>query len=382
MNSRLTRHELLRRGAAGGALLAFPSILAACGGGGGGNGEATDDELKSVLNFSNWPFYMDKVGKRHPTLDQFQKATGIKVNYFEDVNSNDEYFAKVQGPLSQGNGIGRDIFVATDNSRFPTLYVSQGWVQELDKELIPNFANLIDAQAAPPFDPDRTYSLPWLGGMTGIAWNEDLTGPVTTVTQLLEDSSLKGKVTMLSEMGDSVGIVMADLGDDPAAVTDESFDRAIVKVQAAVDSGQIRRFTGNDYAQPLANGDLAACVAWSGDVASLVADNPKLKWAVPEKGGIIWTDNMFIPTGGSVATASTYMNFVYDPKIAAQIAVGTGFISAVKGVKEEAAKLDPDSASNPLIFPDEALLSELHQNDPKMLDNEDYITLWQGVLGQ
>jgi spermidine/putrescine transport system substrate-binding protein len=255
-------------------------------------------------------------------------------------------------------------------------------VQELDKELIPNISNLIDAQASPPFDPDRTYSLPWLSGMTGIAWNEDLTGPVTTVAQLLEDPKLKGKVTMLSEMGDSVGVVMADAGDDPSAVTDESFDRAIERVQAAVDSGQIRRFTGNDYAQPLANGDLAACVAWSGDVASLVADNPKLKWAVPEKGGIIWTDNMLIPTGGSVPTASTYMNFVYDPKIAAQIAVGTGYISSVNGVKDEAVKLDPDSASNVLIFPDDALLAQLSQNDPAMLGNEDYITKWQAVLGQ
>jgi spermidine/putrescine transport system substrate-binding protein len=383
MNPRMTRQELLRRSAAAGALVAFPSLLAACGGGDGGGGSGGgEQELKTVLNFSNWPFYMDTVNKRHPTLDQFKAEMGITVNYFEDVNSNDEYFAKVQGPLSQGNGIGRDIMVATDNSRFPSIYVSEGWVQALDKELIPNFANLVETQASPPFDPDRTYSLPWLGGMTGIAWNEDLTGPVTTVSQLLEDPKLKGKVTMLSEMGDSIGIVMADEGDDPAAVTDETFDRAIERVQAAVDSGQIRRFTGNDYAQPLANGDLAACIAWSGDVASLVADNPKLKWAVPEKGGIIWTDNMLIPTGGSVATASTYMNFVYDPKIAAQIAVGTGFISSVKGVKEEAVKLDPASASNVLIFPDDAVLAQLSQNDPTMLDNEDYITKWQEVQGQ
>jgi spermidine/putrescine transport system substrate-binding protein len=381
MNPRMTRDELLRRGAAAGALLSFPALFTACGGGDGG-GEAAEDELKTVLNFSNWPFYMDKEGKTHPTLDQFKQETGITVNYFEDVNSNDEYFAKVQGPLSNGNGIDRDIFVATDNSRFPTIYVSQGWVQELDKERIPNISNLLDAQASPPFDPERTYSLPWLSGMTGIAWNEDLTGPVASITQLLEDPELKGKVTMLSEMGDSVGIVLADLDEDPSAVTDEGFDAAIQKVQAAVDSGQIRRFTGNDYAQPLANGDLAACVAWSGDVASLVADNPRLKWAVPEKGGIIWTDNMFIPTGGSVATASTYMNFVYDPKIAAQIAVGTGFISSVKGLKEEAVKLDPDAAANVLIFPDDDLLAQLHQNDPAMLDNDDYITKWQAVLGQ
>jgi spermidine/putrescine transport system substrate-binding protein len=377
---RMTRDELLRRGAAASVLLSLPSLLAACGGDDGGNGDG--GEVLDVLNFSNWPFYMDVDGQRHPTLDQFTQETGIKVNYFEDINSNDEYFATIQGRLAQGQGIGRDIFVATDNSRFPALYVDQGWVQELDKDLIPNFENLIDAQATPPFDPERTYSLPWLSGMDGIAWNEEITGPVTSITQLFEDSSLKGKVTVFSEMADTLGLVLLDNDDDPQSVTDEAFDRALGRVQAAVDSGQIRRFTGNDYVQPLTNGDLAACIAWSGDIASVVADNPNLKWDIPEKGGIIWTDNMFIPTGGSVPTASTYMNFVYDPKIAAQVAVGTSYISSVKGVKEEAVKLDPASANNQLIFPDDDTLSRVYFNDPAMVNNDDYITRWQKVQGQ
>ena len=377
----MTRDELLRRGAAASALLSLPSLLAACGGG-DGNGDADGGEVLDVLNFSNWPFYMDVQGKRHPTLDQFTQQTGIKVNYFEDINSNDEYFAKIQGPLSQGNGIDRDIIVATDNSRFPALYVDQGWVQELDKDRIPNFANLIDAQASPPFDPERTYSLPWLSGMDGIAWNEQLTGPVTSITQLFEDPKLKGKITALSEMADTLGLVLLDNGDDPASVTDEAFDRALTRVQDAVDSGQIRRFTGNDYVQPLATGSLVACIAWSGDIATVVADNPHLRWAIPEKGGIIWTDNMMIPTGGSVPTASEYMNFVYDPKIAAQLAVGTSFITSVKGVKEEAVKLDPTSANNPLIFPDDDTLAQVHFNDPAIINNEDFITRWQEVQGQ
>ncbi len=378
MSTEITRKALLQRGAAGVTVLSLPGLLAACGGGGGGS--ADGGELKDVLNFSNWPYYMDVEGKKHPTLDQFTAETGINVNYFEDVNSNDEYFAKIQGRLSQGQGIDRDLIVATDNSRFPALYVEQGWVQPLDKELIPNFENLIEAQASPPFDPDRTYSLPWLSGMDGIAWNEDVTGPVTSMTQLLEDPKLKGKVTVLSEMSDTIGLVLLDNGDDPAAVTDEAFDRALARIQAAVDSGQIRRFTGNDYVQPLTQGDIAACVAWGGDIAS--AGIPKLKWALPDKGGIIWTDNMLIPTGGSVPTASTYMNFVYDPKIAAQIAVGTSYMVAVKGVKEEAVKLDPDSANNPLIFPDDETLAQVQQNDPAMLNNDDYITRWQEVQGQ
>jgi spermidine/putrescine transport system substrate-binding protein len=381
MNPRITRQELLRRGAAGGALLAFPSLLAACGGGDGDDGgEAGGGELKTVLNFANWPYYMDV--EKPTTLQQFTEQSGIKVNYFEEINDNAEYFAKVQGPLSQGQGIDRDIFVFTDNSRFPGILVNEGWVEKLDTSLIPNMANLVPAQASPPFDPNREYSLPWQSGMTGIAWNEDLTGPVESIEQLLEDPKLKGKVSMLQELADSVGLVMLANGDDPTAVTDDSFNAVIERVQAAVDSGQVVRFTGNDFAQPLTRGTFAASVAWSGDIVQLLADNPKLKWAIPRDGGMIWTDNMLIPTGGSVPTASTYMNYVYDPVVAAKIAAYINYVTPVQGAKEELAKTDPETANNPLIFPDEQTLSQVTQFDAAALDNDEYITLWQGVLGQ
>ncbi len=242
--------------------------------------------------------------------------------------------------------------------------------------------NLIAAQASPPFDPNRDYSLPWQSGMTGIAWNEELTGPVESVEQLFEDPKLKGKVSMLMELADSVGLVMLANGDDPGAVTDESYERAIERVQAAVDSEQVVRFTGNDFAQPLTNGTFAASVAWSGDVIQLLADNPKLKWAIPKDGGMIWTDNMFIPTGGSVPTASTYMNSVYDPEVAAKIAAYINYVTPVSGAKEVLAKTDPETAANTLIFPDEATLAQVKQFDSAALGNEDYITTWQGVLGQ
>ena len=230
--------------------------------------------------------------------------------------------------------------------------------------------------------PALSYSLPWQGGMTGIAWNEDLTGPVESIEQLLEDPKLKGKVSMLTELADSVGLVMLANGDDPVSVTDESYQRAIDRVQAAVDSGQVVRFTGNDFAQPLTRGTFAASVAWSGDVIQLLADNPNLKWAIPRDGGMIWTDNMFIPTGGSVPTASTFMNHVYDPAVAAKIAAYINYVTPVQGAKEELAKTDPKTADNPLIFPDEATLAQVKQFDSAALDNDDYITKWQQVLGQ
>jgi spermidine/putrescine transport system substrate-binding protein len=378
MNRRITRQELLRRGAAGTALLTVPGLLAACGGGDGGS--TTGGELKDVLNFANWPYYMDT--ESPTTLEDFKAETGITVNYFEEINDNSDYFAKVQGPLSQGQSIDRDIFVFTDNSRFPGILVAEGWVEELDKDLIPNIANLVDAQASPPFDPDRSYSLPWMGGMTGIAWNEDQTGPVESIEQLLEDPALKGKVSMLTEMADSVGLVMLANGDDPASVTDESFQAAIDRVQTAVDSEQIVRFTGNDFAQPLTRGTFAASVAWSGDVVQLLADNPNLKWAIPADGGMIWTDNMFIPAGGSVPTASTYMNSVYDPAVAAKLAAAIAYVSPVKGAREELAKTDPETANNTLIFPDDDTLSRVNQYDSEALNNDDHISKWQAVLGQ
>jgi spermidine/putrescine transport system substrate-binding protein len=380
MTSRITRRELVQRGAAGATLLTLPGLLAACGGGGGGGGSS---EVADVLRFSNWPLYIDfdEKTKKHATLDEFTQKTGIKVEYFEDINDNAQYFGKIQGPLSQGRGIDRDIIVMTDNSRFPGLLIDKGWVEELDKTLIPNITNLVDAQSSPPFDPDRTYSLPWQSGMTGIAWNEDVTGPVTSIQQLLEDPKLKGKVTMLMEMADSVGLVMLQNGDDPKTVTDATFDRAIDTVTKAVDDGQLRRFTGNDYAQPLTKGDIAAAVAWSGDVVQLLASNPKLKWAIPESGGMIWTDNMLIPQDGSAPTASTYMNFVYDPAVAAKIAAYVNYVTPVKGAREELAKTDPDAANNTLIFPTDDMLAKVNQFDAKALSNQDYIQRWQTVLG-
>lgn len=380
MNYRLTRRQLVQRGAAGVTFLSLPGLLAACGGGDGG-GEG--GELADVLRFANWTLYIDvdESTKESPTLQQFEEETGIAVQYFEEINDNSTYFAKIQGPLGQGRGIDRDIVVFTDNSRFPSLMIDKGWVEKLDKDRIPNIENLVDAQASPPFDPNREYSLPWQSGMTGIAWNENVSGPVTSIDQLLEDPKLKGKVTMLTEMADSIGLVMLANGDDPTTVTDETFQAAIDRVQKAVDSGQIRSFTGNDYTGPLSKGDIAAAVAWSGDVVQLVLDNPKLKWDIPEAGAMIWTDNMLIPLEGSAPTASEFMNFVYRPEIAAQIAAYVNYVTPVKGAREELAKTDPETADNPLIFPTDDMLSRVSQFDSAALNNESYIEAWQKVLG-
>jgi spermidine/putrescine transport system substrate-binding protein len=384
MTDHLTRRELLQRAAAGGTVLTLPGLLAACGGGGGksGGGSGATKKLAKTLNFSNWTLYIDvnEKTKTHPSLLQFKQKYGVNVNYVEDINDNASYFGKIQGPLSRGQSIDRDIIVMTDNSRYPSLLIKKGWLEKLDKSAIPNIKNLQPALQHPNWDPDRDYSLPWQSGMTGIAYNDRLSDPVLSIPQLLEDKKLKGKVTLLSEMGDSLALVMLANGDDPAKVTDATFNRAIKRIKKAVDSGQVRQFTGNDYSGPLAKGDLKAAMAWSGDIVQLQSSNKHLHWNLPEHGGDIWTDNMLIPKGGNVYTASVYMNFVYQPKIAAEIEAYVNYICPVAGAKQVLLKSDPAIAKNTLIFPTKKMLDNVHIIDAKALSNQKYLTTWQNLV--
>jgi spermidine/putrescine transport system substrate-binding protein len=385
MTDQLTRRDLLQRAAAGGTVLTLPGLLAACGGSSSNSsvGSSSNNKLAKTLNFSNWTLYIDvnEKTKSHPSLNQFRKKTGVKVNYVEDINDNASYFGKIQGPLSRGQSIDRDIIVMTDNSRYPALLIKKGWLEKLDKSAIPNIKNLQPALRHPNWDPDREYSLPWQSGMTGIAYNDKLTDPITSIPQLLEDKKLKGKVTLLSEMGDTLSLVMLANGDDPAKVTDATFDKAIARIKKAVDSGQVRQFTGNDYSGPLAKGDLKAAMSWSGDIVQLQSSNKHLHWNLPDDGGDIWTDNMLIPKGGNVYTACTYMNFAYDPKIAAEIEAYVNYICPVVGAKQVLLKSDPSIAKNTLIFPTKKMLDNVHIIDAKALSNEKYLTTWQNLVG-
>ena len=390
MNDPITRLQLLRRLAAGGATLSLPAIIAACGGGGGIEGEAGDtgggeqttvkQELADKLVFANWPLYIDQKGKRRPTLEDFEKKTGVKVQYVEEVNDNEEWFGKYQAQLAQDQDIGRDLTVLTD--WMASRMVRLGYLQKKDKSVIPNETNLTPALQHPAWDPNRQFSLPWQSGMTGIAYNPKFTGgPVTSIEQLLTDKKLKGKVTCLTEMPDTMGLIMQANGDDSTKVDPEAFDRAIDVLQDAVDSGQIRRFTGNDYLEDFPAGNAWAGMTWSGDVAQLQTDTPGLEWVLPDTGGNIWTDNMLIPTGGDVFTASTFMNFVYDPKIAAQIEAWVNYICPVEGAREEMRKLDPSLAKNPRIFPTEELLANVKAFDTEAADNAEFKEKFQAVIG-
>ena len=389
MTDQLTRRELLQRGAAGGAALTIPGLLAACGGTSkAGAGSTTSHKLAKTLNFSNWTLYMDVNKKKHinPSLVEFQKKFGVHVNYVEDINDNASFFGKIQGPLSRGQSIDRDIIVLTDNDRYLSLMIKKGWTEKLDKSAIPNMKNLVDVQKHPNFDPNRDYSLPWQSGMTGIAYNDKLTDPVLSIDELFGNPKLKGKITCLNSMGDAMTLVMLSNGDDPSKVTDKSFNAAYNRIKKAVDDKQIRQFTGNDYAPPLAKGDLAAAMSWSGDIAQL--GQKQIHWNVPKDGGALWTDNMLIPNGGNVYTASVYMNYVYDPKVQGLMEAGdpkrniTGiyYIPPVIGAKAAALKLNPSVANNELIFPSAETLSQVHLFDSAALNNQKYLTQWQNLI--
>jgi spermidine/putrescine transport system substrate-binding protein len=388
MTRPITRRQLLERAAFGGAALTLPSLLAACGGGGiegsdnTTSGAANDRTLANTLVISNWPLYIDidEKTKKRPTIQQFMQKTGVNVRYIEDVNDNEEWFGKYQAQLKGGDDIGRDIAVLTD--WMAARMIKLGYAEKLDKSAIPNAKNLQDALLHPAWDQNRDYTMPWQSGLTGIAYNPKLVGgKVTTIEQLLTDEKLKGKVTALTELPDTMGLVIASNGDDPEKVTDASFDKAIGTLKDAVDSGQIRRFTGNDYADDLSAGNVWAAIAWSGDVVQLQLDNPNLEFAIPESGAHLFTDNMLVPNGGHVFTASTWVNYVYDPKVAAQIEAYVNYICPVKGAKAAITTIDKSLAANPLIFPDAATLEKTFIFDATAADKPEYKEKFQAVIG-
>jgi spermidine/putrescine transport system substrate-binding protein len=363
MRDPLTRRTLVRRGAAGALSVTAMAYLAACGDSGGlGPRKASTTVIEKApiskeLVFANWPDYIDVEGKKHPTLDQFQKKYGTHVKYIEEVNDNNEFFGKVNQQYASGSSGGRDLHVVTDwlCERMKRL----GYVQKLDKSAMPNVtANIEDAVAHPDFDPNREWSVPWQSGQVILIWRKDKTGgPLTSINDLF-DPKLKGKVTMLTEMRDTVGSVLLADGVKPEDATLDQVMTAIEKIEKASKDGQIRRFTGNEYIKELPAGDSHAILGWSGDAVSMIADNKNIAYAQPKEGFMIFTDSMQVPVGAPHAyTAEKYMDFVYDPEIQAQITAYVNYVPPVKGAREALLKKDPDVANNKLIFPD---LAEAH----------------------
>lgn len=364
----LTRRNLLRAGGAMAFAVGGLGALSGCGIPPAGRAEAdnasedhSDDEKR--VNFSNWTEYIDQTDdKRRPTLEEFQRRTGITVKYTEDINDNVEFFGKIKPQLAAGQDTGRDLICVSD--WLCGRMIRLGWMQKLDASNLPHaYTNLAASFRDPDWDPGRAHSYPWTGIPSVIAYNKKATGgrKVTSLSQLLDDPGLKGRVGLLTEMRDTVGATLLDMGKRPETVTADEFDAAIARVQKAADRGQIRRFTGNDYTGDLAKGDLAACIAWAGDLVQLQADNPEIEFTIPEAGYITATDNLLIPNKARhKKNAERLIDYYYEPKVAAKLAAYISYVCPVDGVRAELAKIDKDLANNPLVLPDDEMAAKSH----------------------
>lgn len=365
----LSRRSMLRAGGVGALAVGGLASLTACGippakREGPGTASTDDSAKEKTVAFSNWTEYMD-VGedeKSRPSLEAFEKRTGIKVKYTEDINDNVEFFGKIKPQLAAGQDTGRDLICVTD--WLAARMIRLGWVQKLDSANLPHaYSNLSAQFRNPDWDPGRAHSYPWTGISTVIAYNVKATGgkKVDSVTQLLDDPSLKGRVGFLTEMRDTVGMTLLDLGKDPGRFTDADFDAAVGRLQKGVDKKQIRRFTGNDYTSDLDKGDIAACLAWAGDIIQLQADNPDIRYSIPAAGYITSTDNLLVPAQSRHKTnAEKLIDHYYELPVAAQLAAYINYVCPVDGVKDELAKIDPELADNTLILPDKAMAKKSH----------------------
>ncbi|MGZ5346495.1 MAG: ABC transporter substrate-binding protein [Solirubrobacterales bacterium] len=366
------------------AALAATLVLAACGGGddvgGASENEAQTAEpgpVEGELNFSNWVGYIDK-GENGTVADFEAKYPGVTLNYTEDVNDNNEFFGKMQPLLAGGESGGRSMFVVTDwmAKRMNDL----GYLQQIDYADVPNVdANLKENLRSPDFDPERSFSIPWQSGMTGLMVNTKLAPDVQSINDLF-DPQYKGKVTLLREMRDTVPLMLKADGIEPAEATKEDWLDEIAKLEEAINSGQIRRFTGNDYVQDMDSENVVAAIGWSGDVQLLA--NEDVEWRMPAEGCNLWSDNMVIPVGApNTAAALAWADFVYDPKVQADLSAYVRYVSPVAGIEEINPQLAQDELVNP---PEEFTASCSAQPDPpgSAEDVEEVNATYEAVVNQ
>ena len=376
------------------------AALAACGTGGdsppsGGGATATGpakpspaadrSDQEKVVNWANWTLYLDydEETKKYPTLEAFQKKTGLKATYAEDIDDNDTYYGKIQGQLKNGQDIGKDVIVFTD--WMAARCIRSGYAQELNPENLPNAKNLLSNLQNVDFDPGRKYSLPWQGGFGVLAWNKaKVPGGLKTVSDLWKPE-LKGRVEVLSEMRDTIGLIMLEQGVDiSGSFTADQFQTAVDELDKHISSGQIRQVKGNSYKEDLISGDALAVIGWSGDIFQINYENDdKWGYALPEAGGTIWTDNMLVPVGSPhKKNAEKLMDYYYDPAVAAEAAAYVNYICPVQGAKEEMEKIDPELADSPWIFPDEATLAKAKVFRTLSADEEtQFSEAFQKVIG-
>ncbi|MGY4979803.1 ABC transporter substrate-binding protein [Streptomyces sp. 900105755] len=386
----LSRRSLLR--ALGGT--AALGALAGCGVPAAyvkaGDRAATDvSAADHKLVFANWPLYIDVDDdnpNKRPTLDAFEKSTGISVDYIEEINDNDEFFGKISPALMNHQSTGRDLIVISD--WMCARFVRLGWVQKMDRAHQPNVAKYLDPLLrSPAFDPGRLYTVPWQSGITGIAYNRRKLGREIRHVKDLWASDLKGRVTLLSGLDEAFALLMQGNGVDITKWTADDFYSVCDEVQRQVDRGQIRRFTGNDYTKDLVSGDVLACQAYSGDVIQLQADNPDIRFVVPEEGAELWSDSLMIPDRADhKANAERLVDYYYQPEVAAELAAWVNYVCPVPAAQQVLAdSKDKDTAAlagNPLIFPNEAMRKRLAiARDITSTERVEFAKRWNKIVG-
>lgn len=358
--NRTSRRRFLGGGAAAAAALALgPSVLAACGSGGQSGGPtssaAPDDgsPASGTLRISNWPLYM-----ADGFVAAFQTASGLTVDYKEDFNDNEQWFAKVKEPLSRKQDIGADLVVPTE---FLAARLNElKWLNEIRDSRVPNKKNLRPDLLNSQVDPGRKVTAPYMTGMVGLAYNKAATGREVRTIDDLWDPAFKGRVSLLSDTQDGLGMIMQSQGNSPENPTTETITKAVDLVREQKDKGQIRKFTGNDYAEELASGNIAVAQAYSGDVVQLQADNPDLQFVIPESGGDWFIDTMVIPyTTENQKAAEAWIDYVYDRPNYAKLIAFTQFVPVLSDMTDELAKISPALAQNPLINPPASMSDNL-----------------------
>lgn len=315
-----------------------------------------------IVRFANWPAYTDAVPGHpqvHPTLNEFTRRTGIAVDYSEPITGNAPFFGRIGIDLAMGQSTGYDLVVLSD--WLVAELIGLGWAEPLSAALVPNGARMLPRFRNWPLPDIRRYSLIWQGGFTGIGYNLDVTHrPVTSMKDLLTSSDLHGKVSLVEDYRDVMGCLMLDLGINPADFTQPEFAHALAVLGRAVRGGQVR-MVSNYYYTPLAKGAIAAGVAWAGDVLFVQPQHPSVRFTWPAAGGMLWTDNMMIPSGARHReNAEKLMNFYYEPFPAAQLAAWNKYLCPVLGADAAMRGVDPSLAEQRYIFPTPAVMANGH----------------------
>ena len=343
------------------------ALLAGAGGIGAASllglpGAQSAQAAPATVRWANWSLYLDydNKTKKYPTLEAFTKKTGIPAKYLEVIDDNDSFTSKVQPQIRLKKDIGYDIVTMTE--WMAARWIGSNFVQKFDEAKIPNKKNVLPFLATRPFDNGRHYSLPWAGIIAGLAWNKKHTPKgLQTLDQLFAKSN-KGKIEVLSEMRDTIGLVMLWQGTDVSKpFSEDKFMNAVDYVTKMVRDGFIRQIKGQSYQEDLISGDATAVIGWSGDINQLNLQNSnQFGFAIPESGSTFSTDNLMIPvTSNNKAGAQALINYYYDPVVAAKVANYITYVCPVNGAREAMAKINPKQVNNPLIFPDDKMWKHL-----------------------